>query len=223
MPVISALRRAFPGVAVALVASLFASACEQPAGPEKQRFDDAEKWAQVFDDPERNAWQKPDEVIRALSLPRDATVADVGSGTGYFAVRLARAVPQGRVLGVDIEPDLVRYLNERAKREGLVNLTAQIGGADDPRLPAPVDLVIMVNTYHHIGAAEQYFRKVRDALTPGGRLAIIDFDPDAPIDVPNRVRPEQVKRELGRAGFELAQEHAFLPHQYFLVLRPTAE
>jgi cyclopropane fatty-acyl-phospholipid synthase-like methyltransferase len=208
---------------VGLVALLLASACEQPAGPEGQRFDNAEKWALVFDDPERAAWQKPDEVIRALSLSRGATVADVGSGTGYFAVRLARAVPQGRVLGVDIEPDLVRYLNERAQREGLTNLTAQIGGADDPRLPAPVDLVIVVNTYHHIGAAEQYFRKVRDALGPGGRLAIIDFQPDAPIDVENRVSPEQVKRELGRAGFELTQEHAFLPHQYFLILRPTAK
>lgn len=215
-------RGAFLG-AVALVASLFASGCEQPAGPEEQRFGDAEKWAQVFDDPEREAWQKPHEVIRALSLPRDATVADIGSGTGYFAVRLARAVPQGRVLGVDIEPEMVRYLNERAKREGLANLTAQTGGADDPRLPALMDLVIVVNTYHHIGAAEQYFRGVRDALKPGGRLAIIDFDPDAPIDVPNRVSPEQVKQELGRAGFELAQEHAFLPHQYFLILRPTAK
>jgi len=223
MAVISALRRAFPGVAVALVASLVASACEQPAGPEEQRPDNAEEWARVLDDPERNAWQKPDEVIRALSLPRDATVADIGSGTGYFAVRLARAVPQGRVLGVDIEPEMMRYLNERAKREGLANLTAQTGGADDPRLPAPVDLVIVVNTYHHIGAAEQYFRGVRDALKPGGRLAIIDFDPDAPIDVPNRVSPERVKQELGRAGFEFAQEHAFLPHQYFLILRPTAK
>ncbi|HLB15922.1 MAG TPA: class I SAM-dependent methyltransferase, partial [Burkholderiales bacterium] len=118
---------------------------------------------------------------------------------------------------------LVRYLNERAKREGLANLTAQVGGADDPRLPAPVDFVIMVNTYHHIGPREQYFRKVRDALKPGGRLAIIDFDPDAPIDVPDRVSRERVKQELARAGFELAQEHAFLPHQYFLILRPTAK
>jgi len=217
--------RAFLGAALGLAAALLASAWAQSPGHLGQRFDNAEEWARVFDDPERNAWQKPDEVIRALALPRDAVVADVGSGTGYFAVRLARALPQGRVLGIDIEPDMVRYLNQRAKREGLANLTSIVGGADDPRLPAPVDLAIVVDVYHHIGAREQYFRRVRDALKPGGRLAIIDFRLDAPIGPPKRHRigPEQVKQELGRAGFELAQEHAFLPHQYFLILRPTAK
>ncbi len=213
-------RRALLAAAVTLAASLFASGCERSAGPEAQRFDNAEEWARVFDDPERDAWQKPDEIIRALALPRDAVIADVGSGTGYFAVRLARAVPQGRVLGVDIEPDMVRYLNERAKRESLPNLTSQLGGADDPKLLAPVDLMIVVNTYHHIEAAEEYFRKARAALKPGGRLAVIDFHPEAPVEVSNRVSPEQVKRELTRAGFELVREHGFLPYQYFLVLRP---
>jgi SAM-dependent methyltransferase len=219
------MRRAFLGVALGLAASLFGSAYAQSPGHLGQRFDNAEEWARVFDDPERDAWQKPDEVIRALALPRNAAVADIGSGTGYFAVRFARAVPQGRVFGIDIEPDMVRYLNERAKREGLGNLTSIFGAADDPRLPAPVDLAIVVDVYHHIGAREQYFRSVRDALKPGGRLAIIDFRPDASIGPPKRDRigPEQVKRELGRAGFELVREHAFLPHQYFLVLRPAAK
>ncbi|MGH8621839.1 MAG: class I SAM-dependent methyltransferase, partial [Burkholderiales bacterium] len=171
------------------------------------------EWAPVFDDPARDTWQKPDEVIRALALPPDAVVADIGSGTGYFAVRLARAVPQGRVLGVDIEPDMVRYLNERARREGLSNLASYRGDADDPRLPAPVNLAILVSVYHLIGAREQYFRRLRAALMPGGRVAIID----AP-----RIPPEQVKQELARAGFELAQEHSFLLDQYFLVFRSGA-
>ncbi len=215
-------RRAFLGAALGLVASFFASACAQTSDHSGHHFDDAKSWARVFDDPARDAWQRPDEVIRALAFPRDAAVADIGSGTGYFAVRFARALPQGRVLGIDIEPDMVRYLNERAKREVLPNLTSYRSGADDPQLPAPVDLVIVVDTYHHIGARERYFRRTRDALTPGGRLAIIDFRLDAPMGPPkrHRVAPEQVKQELGRAGFELLQEHAFLPHQYFLVLRP---
>jgi SAM-dependent methyltransferase len=218
-------RRVFLGAALGLAASFLAPAYAQSPGHLGQRFDNAEEWARVFDDPERDAWQKPDEVLRALALPRDAAVADIGSGTGYFAVRFARVLPQGRVFGIDIEPDMVRYLNERAKREHLPHLTSHLGGADDPHLPAPVDLAIVVDVYHHIGAREQYFRRVRDGLKPGGRLAVIDFRLDAPIGPPRRHRipPEQVKRELARAGFELAQEHVFLPHQYFLVLRPTAK
>ena len=86
------------------------------------RFQDAEEWARRFDDPSRDVWQKPEEVIRALGLPRNAVVADVGAGTGYFAVRLARAVPEGRVYGADLEPQMVRHLRDRAAAESLANL-----------------------------------------------------------------------------------------------------
>ena len=88
-----------------------------------------------FDDPRRDEWQKPHEVIQALALKPDAVVADIGSGTGYFAVRLANMVPKGRVYGVDIEPDMVKYLAERAKREKRGNVTAVAGVPDDPKLP----------------------------------------------------------------------------------------
>ncbi len=119
------------------------------------RFEKAEEWAPRFEDPERDAWQKPDEVIAALALPPDAKVADLGSATGYFAVRLARAVPKGHVYGVDIEPDMARYLTERARHEGLNNLTAVVGEPADPKLPEPVDLVLVVDTYHHISRIER--------------------------------------------------------------------
>lgn len=119
-------------LALALAASLYASTCLQSSDHIDLRYDGADEWARVFDDPARDAWQKPDEVIRALVLPPNAVIADIGSGTGYFAVRLARAVPQGRVLGVDIEPDMVRYLNKRAERESLPNLVSYRGDADDP-------------------------------------------------------------------------------------------
>ncbi len=123
-------------------------------------FDNADEWAKRFEDPARDAWQKPDEVVAALALAPDAKVADVGSGTGYFAVRLARAVPRGHVYGADIEPDMARYLAERARREGLSNLTPVLAAADDAKLPEPVDLVLVVNTYHHIGEREAYFRRL---------------------------------------------------------------
>jgi len=184
-------------------------------------FQHAERWATQFDDPARDVWQKPDEVIRALAPAKDAVIADIGSGTGYFSVRLARAVPHGRVIGVDIEPDMVRYLGQRAQRDGLENLSAQLGAADDPRLPEKADLVLLVDTYHHIAAREDYFRRLLGSLKPGARLAVIDFRPDSPYGPPpsGRVPLAQVKRELGRAGYETVRELDFLPNQYFVVLR----
>jgi predicted methyltransferase len=186
-------------------------------------FGDSEKWAKVFDDPKRDAWQKPHEVIRALALKPDAVVADIGSGTGYFSMRFAHMVPKGRVYGVDTEPDMVKYLAERAKREGMGNVTAVAGAPGDPRLPEKADLIILVDVYHHVENRERYFSKLRDSLKPGGRVAVIDFSMDSPEGPPKaaRIAPEQVKAELKRAGYVLDREHGFLPNQYFLVFRPA--
>jgi predicted methyltransferase len=186
-------------------------------------FSGAEQWAHVFDDPKRDDWQKPHEVIQALSLKPDAVIADIGSGTGYFAVRFANMVPQGRVYGVDIEPDMVKYLAERAKREKRDNVVAIAGAPDDPRLPEKADLILMVDVFHHIEDRARYFRKLRASLKPGGRVAIIDFRIDAPEGPPKaaRVAPERVIAELKGAGYALSQQHQFLPNQYFLVFRPA--
>jgi SAM-dependent methyltransferase len=188
-------------------------------GAMPHRFEDAEAWVKHFEDPGRDAWQRPDEVIAALALPPDAKVADVGSATGYFAVRLARAVPKGRVFGVDIEPDMARYLGERARREGLANLSPVLGEPSDPKIPEPVDLVLVVNTYHHIEDRVAYFRRVQATLTPRGRLAIIDVAKGAPMGPPeqHRLAPEQVRQELEAAGYRFVEAHGFLPNQYFLV------
>ncbi len=186
-------------------------------------FAGSEHWAKVFDDPKRDAWQKPHEVIGALAPKPDAIIADIGSGTGYFSVRFAHMVPKGRVYGVDTEPDMVKYLAERAKREGLDNITAVKAAAGDPRLPEKADLIILVDVYHHIGNRERYFGKLRDSLKPGGRLAVIDFRMDSPEGPPKaaRIAPAQVQSELKQAGYALDREHGFLPNQYFLVFRPA--
>ncbi len=205
-----------------LAAILSAASVAQSPDTHQHRFHDADKWAKVFDDPARDVWQKPHEVIVALALAPDAVVADVGSGTGYFAVRLAHRVPKGRVYAVDTEPDMVRHLAERAKREGLANLVSLAGAPDDPRLPAKMDLILMVDVYHHIAKREEYFRRLQGSLKPAGRIAIIDFREDAPMGPPKRERisAERVRAELGRAGYALAEEHGFLSNQYFLVFRP---
>lgn len=186
------------------------------------RFDDAERWSRVFDDPARDAWQKPAEVIRALKLAPDAAIADIGSGTGYFAVRLARAVPQGHVYGADIGADMVRFLNERAAKEKLANLSSHLAAEADPKLPAPVDLVLLVDTYHHIGTRTDYFSRLRSSLKRGGRVAIIDFRPDSPSGPPveHRVAAERVRAEMDAAGYRLIEQHGFLPNQFFLVFAP---
>ncbi len=198
------------------------TAAQSPHSHE-HRFGDAEKWAKVFDDPKRDAWQKPHEVIRALALKADAVIADIGAGTGYFAVRFAHMVPRGRVYGVDTEPDMVKYLAERAKRDGLGNLRAVAAAPGDPKLPEKADLIVFVDVFHHIEGREPYFRRLRDSLKPGGRVAIIDFRMDSPHGPPKaaRIAPGQVAAEIKRAGYTLDREHAFLPYQYFLVFRPT--
>lgn len=182
-------------------------------------FSGARQWSKVFDDPQRDAWQKPAEVIEALRLARDAVVADVGAGTGYFAVRLARAVPKGRVYAVDTEPDMVEHVKTRAQHAGLKNLLAIHGAPTDPRLPEKADLILMVDVYHHISDRERYFANLLPRLKTGGRVAVIDFRMDSPHGPPRaaRVEAERVKAELKRAGYELREEHALLPYQYFLV------
>jgi len=196
-----------------------AAALGQSPHTHEHRFSGAERWAKVFDDPARDAWQKPHEVITALSIAPDAVVADIGSGTGYFAVRLAHFVPKGRLYGVDTEPDMVRYLEERARREGLANILSIPGRQGDANLPARVDLVLMVDVVHHISDRVSYFSKLRGSLKAGARVAIIDFRADAPAGPPKkeRIPPAQVKAELVKAGYALANEHEFLPNQFFLV------
>jgi ubiquinone/menaquinone biosynthesis C-methylase UbiE len=208
------------------VAVLSGAIVAQPASAQspdthKHSFGDAEKWSHVFDDPERDAWQKPHQVIHALGLAQDAAVADVGAGTGYFSARLANMLKSGRVYAVDIEPGMVKHLAERAKREGLANLVPVAGTAESPRLPAKVDLALFVDVYHHVDDRERYFLELRKSLKPDGRVAIIDFRLDSPEGPPKeaRIAPEQVKAEMKKAGYVLLAEHPFLPRQYYLVFR----
>ena len=191
----------------------------------RHAFGDAERWARVFDDPRRDGWQKPRQVIEALKLAPDAVVADIGAGTGYFAARLAHGLPGARIYATDIEPEMVRYLAMRAKREGLANLIAVQGKPEDAALPEAVDLALMVDVYHHIEGRGRYFERLARALKPGGRVAILDFTLESALGPPPRARiaPEQVKRELAAAGYALADELDFLPNQYFLVFSSSVQ
>lgn len=182
------------------------------------RFDNSQRWSQVFDDPARDDWQRPDELIRWLALAPTARVADVGAGTGYFSVRLARAVPHGRVWAEDIEPALVAHMQQRFAREGIANAFATLGTADSPLLAEPVDLVLVVDTYHHISNRPAFFQRVRERLRAGGRVVIVDFRLDSPMGPPreHRIAPAIVTQEMTEAGFRAGATLDTLPNQYVL-------
>jgi cyclopropane fatty-acyl-phospholipid synthase-like methyltransferase len=209
---------------IGLVAAGLAAQQHQPPAGQKpdhmqHAFDDPDKYAKQFDDPARDAWQLPDRVIAALDLKAGQSVADIGAGTGYFSMRLAKSAAAPSVYAVDIEPKMVEYLKGRAAKEGLKNVTAVQAGADSPNIPAPVDTILVVDTFHHIANRVEYFRKLRASIKPGGRLAIIDFRKDAPDGPPVEFRftADQISAELDQAGYRLATSHAFLPRQLFLV------
>lgn len=201
-----------------------ATPAENPHANDAQRFSDVDRWSRVFEDPKRDAWQKPEEVISALKLRPEMKVADIGAATGYFPVRIARTHPGVTVYGVDVAPAMVEYLGARAKQEGLENLHAVQGASSDPKLPEPVDLILLVDTYHHIHDRTAYFTDVRQRyLRPTGRLAVVDFRMDATLG-PSRehkLDPKIVVRELEAAGFRVIERHEFLPQQYFLVFSPA--
>jgi cyclopropane fatty-acyl-phospholipid synthase-like methyltransferase len=183
------------------------------------RFDDPERYAKSFDNPARDEWQMPARVIEELGLAADAAVADIGAGTGYFSVRLAKAVPRGTVFAVDIEPSMLDHIRKRAGAEGLPNVVTVRAGTTGPNLPKPVDLVIVVDTYHHLPDRPQYFRELQKGLAAGGRVAIIDFRKDSPEGPPPEFRfeAEQIVDEMKRAGYGLETRQDFLPRQHFLV------
>lgn len=184
------------------------------------RFQDAEAWAKQFDDPSRDAWQRPDQVLAKLHLASTDHVADIGAGTGYFTVRIAELVPDGRVIATDLEADMVTYLGERAHNAGLDNVVTVQSTAENPALNEPVDVAFLCNVYHHIEERPTYFANVASTLAEGGRLVIVDFRPDAPPDTPgpppqHRVGPEALTDELAQAGFVLqTMDLKTLPYQY---------
>jgi len=175
---------------------------------------------------DRIAWQKPDEVVRALGLRPGAIACDIGVGPGYFALRLARAVgPRGRVYAIDVEPRMIAVLRERLRGAGLGNVRPILARGGKPALPPRrCDVILVVNTFHHFPDGPATLRALARRLAPGGRIVNVDFHKrDLPVGPPieHKVSREDFIAAAREAGLELAAEHAFLPYQYFLELRPA--
>jgi SAM-dependent methyltransferase len=229
-----------PFVRFLLLTCLAICACSHPSSPPPQPahpvepahsvhhrdhdFRDAEQWAARFETPERLAWQKPAHVIELMQLQPQDVVADLGAGTGYFLPYLARAVPHGRVLALDVEPAMVDYMTKRVAREQLTNVEARAVRTDDPQLaPTSVNKILIVNTWHHIADRSAYAAKLYAALsacsTSPALLVIVDFTAESPIGPPvaERLAPGTVEEELRRAGFDVRIAQASLPHQYVII------
>jgi ubiquinone/menaquinone biosynthesis C-methylase UbiE len=193
---------------------------KQPSATQ-QRFDDIKFWLKIFENPERDKWQKPDEVVQKLNLKPGDVIADIGAGTGYFTRRFAVAVgSEGKALGLDIEPNMVKYMQEDARKRNLKNYIARVVKPDDPGLePQSTDVVFMCNTYHHIEQRVDYLRRLSKSLKPDGRVVIVDFYkkpyPGTP-PVEHKIAAKTVIEEFWQAGYTLKRMLDFLPAQYFL-------
>jgi ubiquinone/menaquinone biosynthesis C-methylase UbiE len=187
----------------------------------------AKQYIGMLERDSRDDMQKPDEIMATLAFAPGERVADVGAGSGYFTLPVARAVgPTGKVWAVDIRQPMLDHIDARIGAEGLTNVELVLCEADDPALPAGgVDTILMVDTIHYVKDRAAYGRKLAAALAPGGRLVIIDFryDPDAEREfappIEQQVEREVLDAEMKKAGFVVAGSYDFLPEQYFVVYR----
>jgi ubiquinone/menaquinone biosynthesis C-methylase UbiE len=173
--------------------------------------------------PRRAKWQKPAAVVRALGLRRGQVIAEVGSGPGYFTPRLARAVgPSGHVYALDPEAAVLDVMRKRIKKAGVRNVTPVLSRDDDPLLPSGrCDLAVIINVYHHMHGGPAFLRRLVSRLPRGARVINVDWDEKSEFGPPPKRRVPRARflRDAKRAGLKLVSERAFLPHQYFLVLR----
>ncbi|MCB9701414.1 MAG: class I SAM-dependent methyltransferase [Myxococcales bacterium] len=213
-------------VVVGVLTATAALGC-RPRDGLPQHYDDPDAMIVQFERDDRDAWAMPDRVVRALAIDaKDAVVADIGAGSGYFTRRLAREVPAGLVYAVDIDDRFHAYIEKNREAWGTPNIEPRLAFYDDPALPeAGVDLVFMSNTYPYLKDRVAYLKKVRAVLRPGGRLAIVGFREDANVpgdDAPDpkyRIPQATVISEAEAAGFTLDREETFLPYQHFLIFR----
>lgn len=177
----------------------------------------SEEYARVLNDPQRDAWQMPHEVIMALGLKPTEAIADIGAGTGYFARRFANHA--ARVYAVDIDQKLL----DLAAQDAPPNLVTVLAAADDPKLPdASLDTIFFCNVLHHISNRPAYYKKLARALKPGGRIVNIDFQKKPlPVGPPESMKlaEEEVVKEFAVAGFVKTRDVKLLPYQYFQEFR----
>ena len=175
---------------------------------------------QHMNDPSRDAWQKPIEVITKLAITPGSRVADLGAGGGYFTWHLASAVgPQGTVYAVEIDDTALDIIKKEMKTRGIANVIAIYADPNDAKLPEPVDLVFSCDTYHHMNDRVAYFRSLQRYLKLNGRVAILDFHPHGFFSglLGHGTAKEDVRREMEVAGYRLMADYDVIESQHFQV------
>ena len=189
-----------------------------------RRFAGVMGWqgADWLDREERDIEEEPDRAIAALDLKSGQTVADIGSGSGYMSVKLARWVgSSGRVYAEDIQPEMIALLNQRLAKDKVKNVTPVLGAFDDPKLPAEaIDLMLLVDVYHEFSEPQKMLRGLRAALKPGGRLVLLEYrkeDPAVPIRIEHKMTVAEAKMEVEAEGFKLTKVDERVPRQHILI------
>lgn len=190
-------------------------------GNHKHAFADPAGRAKTWNDPARDEWQRPEEIVAALALKPGATVADIGAGTGYMVAHLSRAVGAGgTVVAIDSSAEMVEYLAKRSADLGPAKIVPRRVGPDDPEFPpASVDAVLTLDTWHHVNGREAYAKKVYDGLRRGGRFVVVEYTVDSEVGPPRAMRlsPEQVAKQLVAAGFRAEVVKESMPRHYLVV------
>jgi SAM-dependent methyltransferase len=175
---------------------------------------------------ERVQEERTDLLLANLPLAPDSVVADIGAGTGYFSLPIAGRVPAGKVLAVDIQPEMLAIVERRARAAGLANVVPLQATETDPRLPAgTVDVVLMVDAYHEFSHPWEVMQGVVRGLKPGGRVVLIEYrgeDPEVPILPLHKMTETQARREMKAVGLEWVETRDFLPQQHYMVFRKPA-
>ncbi|MEM1205923.1 MAG: class I SAM-dependent methyltransferase [Acidobacteriota bacterium] len=182
-------------------------------------------WLEREDREER---ELPDRVVEAMALAPGDVVADIGAGSGYFTFRIARRVPEGRVLAVDVQDEMLTALGRRMDEEGLDNVDLILGAIDDPKLPpAEVDAALMVDAYHEFSHPYEMMTRLVEAIRPGGRVILVEYrgeDRDSHIHPLHRMTEAQVRREMAAVGLDWVKTLDFLPDQHMLIFtKPAGE
>ncbi len=179
--------------------------------------------AQWLERPEREREERTDVLLRALSLQKDDVVADIGAGSGYFTFRMAPLVPKGKVLAVDIQPEMLELLNKKKQKINISNVETVLGDITDPKLPAgTVDLALLVDAYHEFSHPYEMMQNLVHSLKPGGRIALVEYraeDPEVPIRPRHKMTETQARKEMEAAGLQFVENKKVLPQQHLLIFR----
>jgi ubiquinone/menaquinone biosynthesis C-methylase UbiE len=216
-------------ILLALMAMAFSAAAQDAIKRDHQQMHqlhrDSRAYIGMLDDPKRDAYQKPHEVLTALAIHPGEVIADIGAGSGYFAFRLAHHVgDNGKIYAVDVSPDMILHLNRRIRDLKAMNVVSILADPDDPLLAeASIDRFFFSDSWHHIENQTKYLSLIKKMLKSGGEVVMIDFHKkELPVGPPTQMKiaREDLIKQMENHGFRVTKEHTFLPYQYFLVFAP---